>query len=43
MKKVSAKQQITALKETLNSAKTSFEKVSDETINKWRIGRRNFP
>jgi len=43
MKNVSAKQQITALKETLRTAKTSLEKVSDETFNKWRIGRRNFP
>jgi hypothetical protein len=43
MKKVSAKQQIAALKESLISAKTSLEKVSDEIISKWRIGRRNFP
>ena len=29
-----------------NTVKSSFERVSsfsEETINKWRIGRRNFP
>ncbi|MDH3278256.1 MAG: hypothetical protein OEM21_09190 [Nitrosopumilus sp.] len=43
MKTVSAKQPITALNETLRTAKTSLEKVSDETFKKWRIGRRDFP
>jgi len=31
------------LKESLKSARESFENFSDEIVSKWRIGRRNFP
>ena len=40
----SSKNQVFApLKESLKSARDSFENFSDEIISKWRIGRRNFP
>jgi hypothetical protein len=39
----SKNQAFSPLKESLKSARDSFENFSEEVICKWRIGRRNFP
>jgi len=44
MKKISStRAQISQIKKSLKSAKSSFERFADEANHKWRIGRRNFP
>ena len=44
MRKISSTRlQISQIKKSLKSAKSSFERFADEANHKWRIGRRNFP